>query len=106
MRYLKTAAVSAVLVGAVLLVYPIFFTLFGPQHINGVPNPPADLAELHGDLLGLAVPGYLARLAVPALRSYYLLDSATMYLGIPLLVAIGLIVFLLRRRGIVLLAGL
>lgn len=104
-QYLKTNCISAAVVGGVLLVYPIFFTLFGPQHINGVPNPPADLAALHGDLLALVVPGYFDRFAVPALRSYYLLDAATMYLGIPLLVAIGVIVLLLRRRGIVQLAG-
>jgi hypothetical protein len=104
-HYLKTTGIHAVLAGAVLLVYPIFVTLFGPQHINGVPNPPADLAALHGDLLGLVVPGYFQRLAVPSLLSYYLLSSATMYLGIPLVVAIGVIVVLLRRRGIVLLAG-
>ena len=71
--YLKTNCIYWVLVGAVLLVYPIFVTLFGPQHINGVPNSPADLASLHGDLLGLVVPGYFQRLAVPALLSYYLL---------------------------------
>ena len=59
-HYLKTTSVYAVLVGAVLLVYPILFTLFGPEHINGVPNPPADLARLHGDLLGLVVPGYFS----------------------------------------------
>ena len=63
-HYLKTYCISAAVVGGALLVYPIFFTLFGPQHINGVPNPPADLAELHGDLLALALPGYLDRLAV------------------------------------------
>jgi hypothetical protein len=103
--YLKKALLSGVLVGTGLLVYPIFVTLFGPQHINGVPNPPADLAALHGDLLGLVDPGYFQRLAVPALRSYYLLNSASMYLGIPLVVALGVIVACLRRRGIVQLAG-
>ena len=105
-HYLKTAAVSAVLVGAVLLVYPILFNLFGPEHINGVPNPPASLALQHGDLLGLLVPGFRLRLTVPGLVfSSYLLNSRTLYLGIPLLVAIGVIVVLLRKRGIVLLAG-
>jgi hypothetical protein len=104
-HYLKTYCIAAAAVGGALLVYPIFFTLFGPQHINGVPNPPGDLAALHGDLLGLVVPGYFDRLAVPALRSYYLINAATMYLGIPLLVAVGVTVVLLRRRGIVQLAG-
>ena len=105
-HYLKTTSIYAVLVGAVLLVYPILFTLFGPEHINGVPNPPADLAPLHGDLLGLVVPGYFrATVSFPALQSSYLINSVTMYLGIPLLVAIGVIVVVLRRRGIVLLAG-
>ena len=104
-HYLKTSGIYAVLVGGVLLVYPIIVTLFGPQHINGVPNPPADLAALHGDLLGLVEPGYSQRLAVPSLLSYYLLNSAPMYLGIPLVVALGVIVACLRRRGIVQLAA-
>jgi hypothetical protein len=105
-HYLKTAALSAVLVGAAMLVYPILFNLFGPEHINGVPNSPAGLAMQHGDLLGLFVPGFRLRLTVPGLVfSSYLLDSRTLYLGIPLLIAIGTIVVLLRKRGIVLLAG-
>lgn len=104
--YLRTTSICAVLVGAVLLVYPILLTLFGPEHINGVPNPPAALATQHGDLLGLLVPGYLQRLAIPGLVfSSYLLNSKMMYLGIPLVVAIGVIVVLLRRCGIVRLAG-
>jgi len=103
--YLKTSIIYAVLVVAVLLVYPILFTLLGPEHINGVPSAPANLAKVHGDLLGLLVPGYFQRLAIPRLLSWYLLNSATMYLGIPLVVAIGVIVVLLRRCGIVLLAG-
>ncbi len=40
--YLKTALLTGVLVGAAVLVYPIFVTLFGPQHINGVPSSPAN----------------------------------------------------------------
>ena len=40
----------------------------------------------------------------PRLLSWYL-SSATMYLGIPLVVAIGVIVVILRRCGIVVLAG-
>lgn len=103
--YLRKYCVAAAVVGGALLVYPIFFTLLGPQHINGVPNPPANLAALHGDLLGLVVPGYFDRLAVPTLQSYYLLAAATMYLGIPLLVAVGVTVFFLRRSGIVQMAG-
>ena len=104
-QYLKTTSICFVLVVTVLLVYPIIFTLFGPEHINGVPNSPADLATLHGDLLGPLVPGYSQRLAIPRLLSWYLLNSATMYLGIPLVVAIGVIVVILRRCGIVVLAG-
>ena len=105
-HYLKTAATSAVLVGAVLLVYPILFTLLGPEHINGVPNSPAALETQHADLLGLIVPGFRLRLTVPGLLySSYILNSVAMYLGIPLVVTIGIIVVLLRRCGIVLLAG-
>ena len=65
-NYLKTASISAALVGAVLLIYPIFVTLFGPQHINGVPNPAGGSCRAAGDLAGFVVPGYLQRLALPA----------------------------------------
>ena len=103
--YLKTALLTGVLVGAAVLVYPIFVTLFGPQHINGVPSSPANSAVWHGDLLGLVVPGYFLRLALPALLSSYLLNAPTTYLGVPLVLALGIIVVLMRRRGIVQLAA-
>ena len=54
--YAKVAVIYAFTVGAVLLVYPVYFTLFGPGHINGVPNSPQDLAALHADLLGPFLP--------------------------------------------------
>jgi hypothetical protein len=104
-RYLKTAVSSAVLVGALLLVYPIYFTLLGPMHIGGVPNPPGDLAALHGDLLGPIVPGYTQRFVVPRLLSLYLINSTPLYVGLPFVASIVVVVVLLRKRGLVLLAG-
>ena len=105
MHYLKTYCIAAVVVGGAFLVYPIFFTLFGPQHINGVPNPPANLAALHGDLLGLVVPGYFDRLAVSRFARTTCSTRPRCTWGYLFFVALGLTIVLLRRRGIVQLAG-
>ena len=79
--------------------------MLGPGHVNGVPNSPQNLALLHGDLLGPFVPGYLQRFAVHGLFAPYQLHTQGTYLGIPFLVAVGLVTVLLRRRGIVAMAG-
>ena len=106
--YVKTAVFYALTVGAVLLVYPVYFTLFGPGHINGVPNPPGSLAALHADLLGPFLPGgypWLTSTHFEAVAIERLISSAPMYLGVPLVVVLAAIVVWLRRRPIVLLMG-
>ena len=68
-------------------------------------NFPANLALLHGDLLAAFVPGYFQWFSVHNLLAGYQINSAAMYLGIPFILTVGLVVVLLRRRGIVVMAG-
>jgi hypothetical protein len=107
LRYIRTAVGWGVVVGAVLLVYPVYFTLFGTGHINGVPQGPADLAFYHGDLLGSIVPSS-QWLSTSHLRTVSLLRltwSASMYVGLPLLIGLIVIVVWLRKLQIVLFLG-
>lgn len=106
--YVLTACASATVTGVVALGYPVGYTFFGPQRAKGPPNPPRGLAQLHGDLLGPIVPSYLQRFTtsrVDRLASEHLVNSPMMYLGVPFIIAVIAIVILLRRRGIVVLAG-
>jgi hypothetical protein len=59
--YAIRAGVVGLIVGGALLAGPVLYTLFGPGHLNGVPNSPSNLALLHGDLLAIFVPGYFQR---------------------------------------------
>lgn len=102
--YIKKSLTFGLLVSAVLLIYPLGFALFGPGRIDGVPNSPNALAQLHGDLLGPFIPGYLQHLGTSHLATFWI-NSVAMYMGIPFFVAIGVTVFVLRRRGIVVMAG-
>jgi hypothetical protein len=112
--YIKTVSVYGVIVGGILLAYPVAFTLVGPEHIAGVPNAPSNLLPYHGDLLGPVVSGFYQRFSHlgmsaqlnPGFTNSTLIQaSSLLYLGIPLVVMIILVVFLLRRSGIVVLAG-
>ena len=106
--YMKTSLTFSILVGGVLLAYPVLFTLFGPEHLNGSPQAPMNLVTLHSDLLSPFVPGFGQWIGPGAIKvviggTYYL--GTAMYLGIPLVIVLLSIVVWLRRRGIVLLAG-
>jgi hypothetical protein len=107
--YIKKALTFGLVTGAVLLAYPLTFTLFGPGHIDGPPNSQTNLAMYHGDLLGLFVPGYLQRVGTSHLTSFWLqhlLYSAMLYIGIPFFLAVIVTVLMLRRQGVVLIAGI
>ena len=106
-RYIRISVAYALVVGGLLLVYPVLFTLFGPEHLHTTPQSPATLSALHGDLLSPIAPGS------PEWFSPILLESAfarvsstgeTLYLGIPLVVMVAATVVWLRRRRIVLFA--
>ena len=100
--YIKRSLYSTAIVGGVLLAYPVGFTLFGPDAIQGSPQFPKNLAVFHGDLLSPVIPaiGYF-RSPFRALSSY----GGSMYLGPPLVAILIATVVWLRRRGIVVLAG-
>ncbi len=102
--YATHAALVALCVGGVLLAVPVLYTLLGPGHLNGAPNSPTDLAQLHGDLLSAFVPGYFQRFSIHSLLASYLLAGG-MYLGVPFILTVGLVTALLRRRGVVVMAG-
>jgi hypothetical protein len=103
--YVRRALPFALVVGGALLAGPVLFTAFGPQHVNGVPNSPANLALLHGDLLGPFVPGSFQRFSLHGLVAFYQLNSEAMYLGIPFILGVGVVTVLLWRRAIVATAG-
>ncbi len=103
--YIKKGLLFGLVTGAVLLFYPLIMVLFGPGHIDGVPNSPGDLAKLHGDLAGIFVPGYLQPLGGSHLATFWV-NSIMLYIGIPFFAAVFVTVFFLRRRGIVVMAGL
>ena len=103
--YATRAGFVAICVGGVLLAVPVLYTLLGPGHLNGVPNSPTSLALVHGDLLATFIPGYFQRFSIHSLLAGYQLNSGGMYLGVPFLLAVGLVTVLLRRRGVVVMAG-
>ena len=106
--YIRTSAAYCIVVGGVLLVYPVMFTLFGPEHLAGVPQSPASLSSLHGDLLSPFTPGpteWLASIFLPSAFAGVGSKGETMYLGLPLVVVLVTTVVWLRRRRTVLFAA-
>ena len=96
----RPTAVAA-LVGAVLLAYPLWLMLAGPQHYAGTPWPVGN--RYHNDLLSLIAPGPMQ--AVPlwlrslGTRLIIVAPAETGgYVGIPLLVATAVLAWLSRRR--------
>ncbi len=106
-KYIRTSFAYAIAVGAVLLIYPVFFTLFGADHLNGAPQSPATLSSQHGDLLSPIAPVSAQWLSPVLLKSVFAQVSTTgqtLYLGIPLIVMMVVTVVWLRHRRIVLFA--
>lgn len=91
-------------VAGVLLGYPVWFALRGPQHITGAVQlvPQA----YRGDLLGPIVPDTFQRLAPSSLVAVgnHFANSGVengAYIGLPLLLVLGLAVVVLWRRPLV-----
>ena len=91
----------AFVVAAVLLAYPMWMMLAGPQHFTGpawgITNP------YHNDLLGFVVPGPLQRTSLGMHAIGSSLDSvigptAGGYIGIPLLTLAGIFAWRSRRN--------
>jgi hypothetical protein len=104
--YLKRAGISTLVAGVLALGFPVAFTLFGTQHSKGAVGSPTNLERYHGDLLGPLVPGHFLFFSTSHFGTLWLQPlTASMYLGIPFVVAIILTVYLLRSHGIVVLSG-
>lgn len=79
-----------------LIAYPVWFALYGPEHVIGPPQPLNQLALYPGDLLGGIIPT-VSQLVGPAslkqigdrLAGGNIIENG-MYLGIPLLVVLCL----------------
>ena len=109
MPYIKRGLTFSVLVGGALLLYPVLFTFFGPEHLKSVPQLPIYSVTTHSDLLSPIVPGFTEWMGANAVHvivhapNFYV--GSVAYLGLPLVIGLVSIVVWLRRRGIVLFAG-
>jgi hypothetical protein len=110
-RYVARAALYALGVTIAVLAYPVYFQLFGPQAIHGATHGTTH-STLKLDVLGTVVPDRLQALHPSFLTSlgnkFMGADLAEngSYLGAPLLVALGVIVWTMRRRRWVLYVAL
>ena len=109
-RYIKVSLASCIVVGGVLLVYPVLFTLFGPEHLHNTPQSPATLSAIHGDLLAPVAPQSDQWLSPILLRSFFTqvrTTGETLYLGLPLIVmVVATTVWLWRRRIVLFMAAM
>ena len=102
-RHVIEAFAYAAVACGILVAYPVWYTYFGPAHINGPPQSLASLATFPGDLVAGIAPTVSQLFGSAHLKSIG--DHLTggdvtengMYLGIPLIVALGLIVGFCRR---------
>jgi len=90
----------------VLAAYPLWMTLAGPQHIVGAPQGIWGLREGRVDLLGALMPTSDQLITLGSLTAKANLftigpDENGTYLGVPMLLLLGTIVFFNRRRAIV-----
>jgi hypothetical protein len=95
------ALLVAVVVGAVLLAYPVWMTVAGPQHFTGPAWPEGN--PYHSDLLSFVVPGPLqtVTLGMRSLQAQVLgatnPTEAGGYIGIPLLILAAIFAWRSRR---------
>jgi hypothetical protein len=88
---------------AVALAYPIWLSVAGPDHVVGAPHPISLLDVYSGDLLGPVLPTLHQVLAPASLKargnelSGFNPTENGMYLGIPLVVVLAGMVWVLRR---------
>jgi hypothetical protein len=101
LRQMSRPAGIALGVTAVLLAYPLWFMIAGPQHFTGPPVPIAN--SDHNDLLSFVVPGPLQRISLgmrslgTRLAPSNRVDEAGGYLGVPLLIVTGILAWYSRR---------
>lgn len=102
--HVVVAALVAAAICAAALVYPLWMSTHGPQHVAGPPHPLSGLAIFPGDLLGPVLPTSNQLLATHAvaLRGDALVGNNAsengMYLGVPLLIVVAGAAWVFRRR--------
>jgi hypothetical protein len=92
----------ALAVSVVLLAYPVWMLLAGPQHVSGPTYPLGN--EFHNDLLSFIIPGPLQRnslgtqtTSAGSLAAYDPMEAGG-YLGVPVLITAGLLAWRSRHR--------
>jgi len=102
-RHAVKALVIAAVVCGVIIIYPVYFSYTGPEHLTGPPQPLSGIETFPGDLLGPIVPTvsqWLAPVHYKLIGDRFTGRDVTengLYLGIPLIVILGAIVLACRR---------
>ncbi|MGH9079917.1 MAG: hypothetical protein ACRDYE_07580 [Acidimicrobiales bacterium] len=98
-RYAVTAFAYCTGVTLLLLIYPVWFTFAGPQHLNGPPEPVTYWAAYSPvDLLSLIVHG-------TNFKQVSLVFGGLLYVGLPLIVVLACFAVFFRKKGAILFAG-
>jgi len=99
----KPVAATALIAGFVMLVllaYPLWTLIAGPQHVPTPPHPPNNPYD-ENDLLNFFVPSPIQRVSfgMGSLgdRVNHLLTAENSYIGIPILLVVGYLVYRSRR---------
>lgn len=105
--YARTALAYGLGVAGLLLIFPLLYTLAGPQSIKGSPVSATTLTKFPSDLLGALVPRsqWLGTARLTALAGNWYVSSEALYLGIPMVVALVSFAIFFRRRRMILFAG-
>jgi hypothetical protein len=107
-RHAAEAVLFAVPVCAAVVAYPVWFSLYGPAHTTNPPQSILALSRYPGDLLGGIVPTsheVIGPMSLKAIGNTFTskdVGENGLYLGIPLIVVLGVITAACRRvRGVV-----
>jgi hypothetical protein len=99
-RPVASSALVAGVVALVLLAYPVWTLVAGPQHVPTPPHPPNNPYDKN-DLLNFFVPGPTQRVSFGlgslSARVDHLLTAENSYIGIPVLVVLAYLVYRSRR---------
>jgi hypothetical protein len=108
LHYAMTAFAYTLGVGFLLLVFPVFYTLAGPQSIKGGLGSPTASTRYASDLLGAIVPSiqWLTTNGLTALATTRFPFATALYLGVPLIVVLTAFAVFFRKRREILFAGI
>jgi hypothetical protein len=109
---LAKAGAAAIVVFGVLTGYMLWWLLIASGHLVGPPQPLASLQLYRADLLGLFVPtsnqviAPAALVKVSASFMYYNVTENVTYIGLPLVIFIGVVAVVWRRERVVLVSAM